>query len=198
VVATIDVGKIFNQLYMPYLLDQIWVLSGNADKLIGIDGKTNQPNPAIELGVRCLQLAASDKFLFATCKQDNLVIKIDPVKKEVVARRTLQGPDFIAARRDGIWVSQSNALTRLDSESLKPIVTLAGISSGDIYPAEDVVWIWGYEEAVLRKIDPATNQVVELIKPAKPYIKGGGMLVTSDSIWLSATEDELLLRLRLK
>ncbi len=196
--ATFEVEKIFNQFYMPYALDQIWVLSGNADKLIGIDVNTDQPNPAIELGAHCLQLAAFDNFLYVTCRQDNLILKIDPVKKEVVSRQTLEGPDFIVVDKNGVWVSNNNAITRLDTQSLEPLVKISGISYSDIYPTEGAIWIWEYEKAVLYKIDPATNQVVELIKPDKPYIKGGGILVTSDSIWLSATEDELLLRLGLK
>ena len=61
VTATVEVGKIFYQFDMPFLNNQIWALSGrNGEKLIGIDVRTNRPNPAIELGARCLQLTASE------------------------------------------------------------------------------------------------------------------------------------------
>jgi hypothetical protein len=197
VVETVKVDKIFDQFDMPFLSNQIWVLSGNGDKLIGLDVITNQPSPAIDLGTRCFQLATLDNVLLATCKLDNLVIKIDPDKKEVIARQTLQNPQEIAAANNGIWVSQHNAVTRLDPESLNPMVTFPGITPSDIFATEATVWVWEYGKGVLYKIDPTTNTVVEQIKPDKPFVSGGSVLATSDSIWLTVNENNLLLRLNL-
>jgi hypothetical protein len=198
VVATFEIGKIFDQLYMPFVQNQIWVLTGDGTKLVGIDVSNNQPSPAIDLGTRCFQLAILDNTLLATCGLDNLVIKIDPEKKEVIAQQTLQGPGFIAAAKNGIWVSQGNSVTRLDPESLNPIVTITGITPSDIHATEDAVWVWEYGKGILYKIDPTKNEVVEQIKPDKPFISGGGVLPTSDSIWLTVDENNLLLRLSLK
>ena len=199
IVATFKVGKIFDQFVMPYALGQIWVLSGNGDKLIGIDVKSNQPNPAIDLGVRCFQLAAWDNAIYAACGVDNLVIKIDPEKKEVVARQTLENyPKFISATKNGIWVSQGYAITRLDPETLNPAVTFSGINESGVCATETAVWVWDYKATVLYKIDPVTNEIVELLKPNKPFSSGGEVLATSDSIWLTANNDHLLLRLGLK
>lgn len=190
--------KVFDQFDMPFLSNQIWVLSGNGDRLVGIDATTNQPGPAIDLGTRCFQLTVLDNVLLATCQVDNLVIKIDPEKKEVIARQTLQDPHEIAAATNGIWVSQNNALTRLDPESLHPMVTFPGITPGDILATETTVWVWEFGKGVLYKIDIATNTVVEQIKPDQPFLTGGCVLATDDSIWLTANEDDLLLRLKLK
>ncbi|HET9907915.1 MAG TPA: hypothetical protein VFQ23_14790 [Anaerolineales bacterium] len=198
VVATFGVGKIFDQLYMPFAQNQIWVLTGDGSKLIGIDVTNNQPNPAIDLGTRCFHLAALGNILYASCGLDNLVIKIDLEKKEVLARQTLQNhPKFIAAAKSGLWVSQDKSVTRLDPESLNPIITIPGITPSDINATDTAVWVWEYGKGVLYKIDPATNEVVELIKPDKPFISGGGVLPTSDSIWLTVDENDLLLRLSL-
>jgi streptogramin lyase len=198
VVATFEVGKIWDQLYMPFVQNQIWALTGDGSKLVGIDVSNNQANPAIDLGVHCFHLAALDDMLIATCGSENLVIKIDPGKKEVVARQTVQFPLFIFTGKDGVWVSQTNSITRLDPESLKPIVTITGITGSDINVTETAVWVWEYEKGILYKIDPSTNEVAELIKPDEPFISGGGVLLAADSLWLTVDENDLLLRLSLK
>jgi DNA-binding beta-propeller fold protein YncE len=197
IVETVKVDKIFDQFDMPFLSDQIWVLSGTGDQLIGIDVATNQAGPAMDLGIRCFQLATLEQVLLATCKVDNLVIKIDPEKREVIARQSLQAPHEIAAATNGIWVSQNNALTRLDPESLEPVATFPGITPGDIFATETTVWMWEFGTGVLHKIDTATNTVVEQIRPTMPFVSGGSMLVADDAIWLTANDDNLLLRLNL-
>ena len=199
IVATFEIGKIWDQIYMPFTQNQIWVLTERGSKLVGIDVSNNQVNPAIDLGMRCFHLAALNNILYATCGGDNLVLKIDPGKKEIIARQTVPGPTFIAATQSGIWVSQANSVTRIDPKSLNPLVTITGISGqSDIYATEIAVWVWEYGKGILYKIDPATNEIVELIKPEKPFISGGGVLPSSDSIWLTADENDLLLRLSLK
>ena len=198
VVETYEINKIHDQLYMPFMQNQIWVLTGDGSKLIGIDVSTNQVNPAIDLGIRCFQLAASDNMLYATCAVDNLVIKIDPAKKEVVARQTLPGPQTLSAAKNGVWVSHGDKLTRLDPETLSIVVTFTGITGSDLVATERAVWVWEFNKALLYNIAPATNEVAELIKPEKPFITGGGLLVTEDSIWLTANENDVVLRLSLR
>jgi outer membrane protein assembly factor BamB len=200
VVATVKVGKTFDQFDMPFLANQIWVLSGNGDKLVGIDASTNQPGLAIELGTRCFQLAVVDKVLLATCALDNLVLQIDPEKREVTAQLILQSPRNIAATENGVWVIQDNAIVRLDPDTLHPVVTftnLPGIGyTGDIFATEEAVWV-RQESGFLYRIDPTSNELIEQIKPDQ-ILTGGSVLVTSDSIWTTANEDDLLIRLGLE
>lgn len=198
VVATFEIEKIWDQLYMPFAQNQIWALIGDGSKLVGIDVSNNQVNPAIDLGMRCFHLAAFNNVLYASCGLDNLVIKIDPAKKEVITRQTVQTPGFIFAAKDGVWVSQANSVTRLDPESLRPIISITGITTSDINGSSAAVWVWEYGKGILYKIDPATNKVVELIKPDKPYTSGGGVLPMDDSLWLTVDENDLVLRLSLR
>jgi len=197
VVATFEIGKLHDQLYMPFAQNQIWVLTERGTKLVGIDVSSNQANPAIDLGTRCFSIAALDNMLYATCRFDSLVIKIDPKKKKVVASQTVQDPGFIFAAKGGVWVSQVNSITRFNPKSLKPIITLTGITGSDINATDTAVWVWEFDRGILYKIDPATNEVVEQIKPDKSFTTGGGVLPTTDSIWLTANEDDLVLRLSL-
>ena len=90
VVASIEMGGIFDQLDMPVAQNPIWVLTGEGSKFVGIDASNSQPNPSIYLGNRCCHLAALGHILYASCALDNLVLKIDTQKREVVARQPLQ------------------------------------------------------------------------------------------------------------
>jgi len=196
VVETVNVGKIFDQFNMPFLLNQIWVLSGNGDKLVGIDITTNQPSPAIDLGARCFQVAAVNSSLLVTCRMDNLVLRIDPEKMEVAERFSVPSPRNITATENGIWLSQDNAVVRLDSESLNPVATFTKLFNADIFGTKEAVWV-RLEAGFVYRIDPLSNQLIEQIKTDQS-LSIGSILVTPDSIWTTAGDDDLLIRLNLK
>ena len=199
VVESFRVGKVFDQFKMPFLQNQIWVLTGNGSKLVGIDVATNQLGSAIDLGTRCFQLATMEETLLATCGLENLLLQIDPAKGEVTKRVTIQSPRNVAATENGVWVLQDSAVVRLDPESLTPVVTFTDLprmgTMGDVFVTEEAVWM-RQEGGFLYRIDPASNELIEQIKPDRS-LTGGSILVTSDSIWTTANEDDLLLRLSL-
>jgi len=196
VVETLKIGKVFDQFNMPFLLNQIWVLAGNGDKLVGIDITTNQPSPAIDLGARCFQVAEVNNSLLVTCRLDNLMLRIDPEKMEVTERLTFPGPHSITATGNEIWLSQDNAVVRLDTESLNPVVVFTNLSNADIFITEEAVWV-RLENGFLYRIDPANNGLIEQIKTDQS-LSMGSILVTPDSIWTTAGDDDLLIRLSLK
>ena len=199
VVETIKAAKIFEQLDMPFFLGQIWVLSGSGDQLVGIDVVTNQPSSTIDLGARCFQLALVDKALMASCALEDLVLRIDVEKKEVTARVALKRPGYIAGNEDGVWVAQPASIVRFDPISLNPLVTftdLPEMDSGDIFVTKQSVWV-RHKSGFIFHIDPASNQIVEQISTDQ-NLAGGSVLVTSDSIWATAYDDNLLFRLSLR
>jgi DNA-binding beta-propeller fold protein YncE len=197
VVETVKVGKIFDQFNMPFLFNQIWVLSGNGDKLVGIDITTNQPSPAIDLGTRCFQVAVVSNSLLLTCKLDNLMLRIDPEKMEVTERLTFPSPRNITATENGIWLSQDNAVVRLDTESLNPVATFTKLyNAADIFATNEAVWV-RLEDGFLYRIDPVSNELIEQIKTDRS-LSVGGIIVTPDSIWTTAGDDNLLIRLNLR
>lgn len=199
IVETIEAAKIFEQLDMPFFLDQIWVLSGSGDQLVGIDVATNQPSSTIDLGARCFQLALVDHALMASCALEDLVLRIDVEKKQVTARVALKRPGYIAGNQDGVWVAQAASIVRLDPATLNPVVTftnLPNMDTGDIFVTKEAVWV-RHQSGFLYQIDPATNQIVEQITIDQD-LAGGSVLVTSDSIWATAYDDNLLFRLSLR
>jgi len=148
---------------MPVLLNKVWVLSGNGHKLVGIDITTNQPSPAIDLGARCFQVAVVSESLLVTCKLDNLLLRIDPAKMEVTERLTFPNPRNIVTTKNGIWLSQDNAVARLDMESLNPVTTFSKLFNTDIFATKETVWV-RLEDGFLYQIDPVSNQLVVQIK----------------------------------
>lgn len=193
---TVKIGKIIDQFNMPFLLNQIWVLSGNGGKLVGIDITTNQPGPAIDLGTRCFQVAVVSQSLLATCTPDNLLLRIDPAKMEVTERLTFPNPRNIVPTENGIWLTQDHAVVRLDTESLNPVTTFSKLIRADIFATEEAVWV-RLEDGFLYQIDPVSNQLVEQIKTDQ-NLSMGGILVTPDSIWTTAGDEDLLIRLSRK
>jgi hypothetical protein len=107
---------------------------------------------------------------------------------EVTERLTFTSPRNIAATENGIWLSHDNAVVRLDTESLNPIITFTKLFNADIFATKEAVWV-RLEDGFLYQIDPASNKLIEQI---------GSILVTPDSIWTTASDDNLLIRLSLK
>jgi streptogramin lyase len=134
--------------------------------------------------------------LLVTCRLDNLILRIDPEKMEVVERLTLTSPRNITATENGIWLSQDNAVVRLDPESLDPVATFTKLFNADIFATKEAVWV-RLEDGFLYRIDPVSNQLIEQIK-TNQSLSMGSILVTPDSIWTTAGDDDLLIRLSLK
>lgn len=199
VVATVEVGKIFDQFDMPFFRNHIWLLTGDGSKLVGIDTATNQPAQAIDLGVRCFQVAAAIDSLLVTCKQDNLILRVDPESMEVTQRVTVNpAPWIIRASDDGVWVSLGNALLRLDPVTLNPVVRFDKMPGDkDLFVTQEAVWV-RTDYGFLFRIDPTNNKMVEQFWSDQRFYNMGGFLVTSDSIWTSAGDDDLVLRISQK
>lgn len=199
VTATVEVGKIFDQYNMPFLSNHIWVLTDDGSKLVGIDTTTNQPSPAIDLGVRCFQVAATSSSLLVTCKLDDLILRVDPESMQVTERRTFtRSPWNIVATEDGAWVGLGNAVVRLDPESLNPVATFTSLP-GDkgLFATKEGLWV-RLDEGFLYRIDTVSNQIVEQITSDQRFYNLGSVIVTSDAIWTTAGDDDLLLRISLK
>jgi hypothetical protein len=199
VIATFEVGKVWDQFHLPFVHERIWVLVGDGSQLVGINVQTNQAEAAIALGSRCFQLAAAGERLVATCRLDNRVILIDPETKAVAAETTVPSPDVLAAAPNGIWVfQQPNTITRLDPATLAPVVSFAGIIADyGLHASETSVWVRAANGS-LYNIDPATNALVELIRLDERLAGGGNVLVAAGSLWTTVNETTFLVRLSLK
>jgi len=198
VVATVDAGKIFDQYNMPFLDNRIWVLTGDGSTLVGIDTGTYQAGPSIDLGVRCFQVAAASDSLLVTCKLDNLLLRVDPQSMQVTQQVTISpSPWNVRVSEDAVWVGVRNAVHRLDPVSLAAVVTFSIPGDQDLFITEDSVWV-RVDPGFMYRIDPESNRVVEQISTDQRHYNMGGFIVTDDSVWTSAGDDDLVLRLSIK
>jgi len=194
VVATIPVDKSFDQFAMPVVLDRVWVLSDDGAKLIGIDSKSDEPGPGVELGARCFQVAAQSDSLLLTCKLDDLILRVDPVTLEVTERYPASAPGNIVAAEDGVWVAQGTSVARFDPDTLTPVAIFDKLGGADLFLGAGAVWV-RLENGFLYRIDPANNEITEQVVSDQREYNMGGIVVTADSIWTSAGDDDLVLRI---
>jgi hypothetical protein len=195
-VQRVRVNKVFDQLRLPFAGDKLWVLGADGSSLIGVDPATAAVTSR-KLPVRCLQLFGSDRTLLATCRIDNLVLRIDPASGTVSARRSIASPGFAVTSGTDTWVDTSEGVQRLDPALRTTAVypeLVVGLD-GDL-AVDDTGAIWARQQSgFLLRIDPNRNAVVERVA-APASLSGGSLLITGDSIWTTASDDAALLRLR--
>ncbi len=195
VLATVAVNKIFDQFAMPLLLNQVWVLADSGTSLVGVNATTGAMSPALDLGVRCFQLVAQANTLLAACTLDDLVLRIDPELGRVTERVTVDHPRNIYATATAVWVARDNAVVRLNPQTLAPVVEFTGLT-GDLFVSDEAVWVRTVN-GFLYRIDPASNAIVEQIESAEDYSMGS-VLAAAGSLWTTAGEDDVLLRLSIE
>jgi len=139
-VQRVRVNKVFNQLRLPFAGDKLWVLGADGSSLIGVDPATAAVTSR-KLPVRCLQLFGSDGMLLATCRIDNLLLRIEPASGTVSARRSIASPGFAVTSGTDTWVDTSEGVQRLDS-ALRTTAVYPGLVvglAGDLVGGDKVV-----------------------------------------------------------
>ena len=96
-----------------------------------------------------------------------------------------------------LWVGSAGSLVRVDLETLEPVARFANLDPGalgDITVDGDNVWV-RTETGLLHRIHAPSNTVAERIEPANA-LSVGALLAEAGSLWTTASEDDVLLRLR--
>ena len=201
IVASIPVGKVFDQGRLVFADGHIWVITGrNGDQLTGIDAATNRPVPAIKLPVGCsdlANLAPGTDAVRGLLPLANRVVKVDIAHRSIAGTLALAGPYAGFGTQTDLWVGSDRGLVRVDAKSLKPVVLFEGLnpgSEGDVAVDGDRVWV-RIKDGFLYRIDARSNTVAEQIEP-EGAPGGGSLLVAAGSIWTTADDVSNLLRLR--
>lgn len=188
------VGKVFDQLTVPHTARGLWVLSGTGRSLSAVAPGSGAVSTYV-LPARCLQVAASEALVIATCASDNLLVSIDPDSGRVRAQIHLPAPRLALVTHDSIWVDTTDGLTRLGLDlKVRAVFSnqYAGLE-GDLAASGNDLWVRGHG-GVLWRIDQAGDAVVEQLS-SSPALSGGSLLITQDSIWMSAGDEGYVLRL---
>lgn len=194
VAAVVEVGKYGDQGQIPVAFGRAWVLSGGGSTLTPV-GEDDKPQQPIDLGTRCIELAASGTAIWAACPIDGVALRIDPAEGRVVARiEGLTSSRAIAAAEGLVWVGFVGGVARLE-EATARVTAVAdadpGLASG-VAATADAVWARSTGD-FLRRIDPATARVVEDL--TAPERSGGEVLVAFGSVWATAYDDDVLYRI---
>lgn len=194
VVETVAVGKILGQGRLVRAADRIWVLTGNGDRLIGVDEADGSMSDPIALPVACNDLGAAADVVYVACEREDRVLRVDPASGAVTAASTIDGPTWVSAAEGGVWVSGAKDVYRLDPVTLSTAITVPGMATGylgSIWADADGLWV--------RKVDPFLTKVTDSGAIARiisaDLESGGDVVVDGGHVWASVLDDRLLIRL---
>jgi hypothetical protein len=133
-------------------------------------------------------------MLWAACPLDDVVVRVDPAGRQVTARAGgLEKARWVAAA-DDVWVAFDDGLARIDPDT-KEVRDAVDVKArdGTLFATDDAVWVRS-ADPFLRRVDPATMELVEEITTDSRA--GGAVTVASDSVWASAPDDQVGYRIR--
>ena len=196
VVTVIPFAVTGAQARLAFGAESVWVLAGAAfpDSVARIDPATNAVTATIPLGHRASTISFGFDRLWVTSATDGLLLTVDPATNAVTtATAGLPAPFFVTTGEGSVWVTlhanpdepapaDAPTLLRLDPVTLEVEAEIdAGTfgETGAVAAAEGMVWVRN-ADLFLAEIDPATNQVVEIIEATQG---GGDLTIAYGSVW---------------
>lgn len=132
-------------------------------------------------------LAAAGSVWVPSAADD--LVRFDPTRRRVVATMPVRGGQVAFGYLD-IWeTTGSHQLDRIDISSNKVVATIhlaPGVNNwGDeLAIGEGAVWVAVADDAVLERIDPATNTIVRSIKGFGNTDSGMPIAVDQNAVWV--------------
>jgi outer membrane protein assembly factor BamB len=197
VTASVPVGKIFEQGRLVHAGGHVWVITGkHGDKLVGIDSASLERTMTVSLGRPCTDLGSGGAVVWVVCRDANRILRFDPRSRRVTGSVPIAGPTVALSSKRALWVGTATCVVRFDARSLRPIATFPDLAPGDVGDltiARDGVWV-RTTASFLSRIDPASNRVVEQIRPPQP-LPGGSALAFAGALWADAGDANQLFQL---
>lgn len=196
VVAAIAVDKAPIQGTLAGGFDRLWVLVGDGSRLVGIDPATDAPDPPIELGLRGTDLAVGEGAVWVVSHLAGALVRVDPVSRQVTARVDGIGAMFSVAVGEGaVWASgPATVAVAPDTAEVTATYDVGAGYGGALAVDGDSVLVRSQDE-FLREIDTATGEV-RAVEPRPADVDSeGDVLVAFGSVWVTANDQEVLLRL---
>jgi glutamine cyclotransferase len=198
VVGTVPVDRIADQTNLPSAFSAVWALTGDGSTLVGVHGGGEVGDP-IELGLRCTDVAPETEYgLWLSCLPESAAVFVQ-LDGDVVTHRVhgLPGARAIATTEEYVWVGYDDGIAQIDITTgerlgtvdlpVGPSGDLFGILEGEANP------LWVRTPGFLRRVDPATLQVVDEV--VIPEESGGSVVVAFGSVWATAYDDAVLYRI---
>ena len=171
----------------------VWVTDWDTTTLFRIDPTTSKAT-AIEVGPFLKGVLATGSAVWVAGTHDGKVYRIDPKTNRIVATITVgptgtSGPNWLGSGLGSIWVSVPNAaaIVRIDATTNAVQATIKipveVTPCGSFAFTETDVWTQSCGGLpTIARIDPATNLVAGIIRPAGP---ASAPIVIDGAAWVS-------------
>ena len=197
VAATIEVPKINEQGRLPSSDGQVWLLTGDGDKLAGLSEETDKLGDPIDLGTFCTDVAdrVDGSTLWVVFASEGVLLRVDLAKEKVTGKVTDLPLAASVSVGEDVWVGFEKGLARVDPSSLDVTMLQEAVTTDRIRAVGDHVWV--REEggdAFLSRIDASSAEVGQVI--AANELKSGGDVTEFDgAVWASSYDDLTIVRL---
>jgi protein kinase-like protein len=177
---------------------ELWVTVAAAHQVVRVRAATGhqigspiamigQPR-AIDAGEGAVWVAEQSPYA------DNLV-EIDPHTATVVGRMTVpEGINDIRAANGAVWVlgRHKPVLIKVSAASRQRVVTLPmGRHAERLDVAAGFVWVTGYGDDEVTRVDPKGPKIVTTDVPGRPY----GLHARDDGVWVACYGDQSVVRI---
>ncbi len=197
VVAKVEVPKVNEQGRLVSFGSQVWLLTGDGDRLTGISEETNQVGDSIELGSFCTESAdtITGSTLWVACASEGVLLRVDLEKKKVTGKVTDLPLATSVSVGEDVWVGFEKGLARIDPSSLDVTMLQEAVSPNRVRAIGDHVWVREEGgEAFLSRIDASSAEVGQVVV-ADDLPSGGDVLELDGVVWASAYDDGTVVRL---
>jgi virginiamycin B lyase len=158
----------------------VWIqVDPPVDQVVKVDEVTGKVAVRIDRGRSAA--VAQEAVWVATGTETQ---KIDPTTGRVLLTSGTPGASYVTVGAGGVWVPSPNGVTRLDPATgaavARIVLDVPGVT--EIAVSDDAVWVTDKIGGTVTRIDPATNEVVAIIKT------GSGahhMAIDEHGVWIA-------------
>jgi streptogramin lyase len=197
VAAKIEMPKITEQGRLPSSDGQVWLLTGDGDRLTGVSEATNQAGDQIDLGTFCTDVAdrVDGSTLWVVCASEGIVLRVDLAKNKVTGKVTDLPLATSVSVGEDVWVGFEKGLARIDPDSLDVTMLQEAVTPVGVHAVGDHVWVREEGgEAFLSRVDASSAEVRQVIS-ANGLKSGGDVIELDGVVWASAYDDGTVVRL---
>jgi streptogramin lyase len=195
--AKIEVPKATEQGRLVSFGGQVWLLTGDGDRLTGISEKTNQLGNPIRLDTFCSDVAdrVDGSILWVACASEGVLLRVDLARRKVTGKVSNLPLATSVSVGEDVWVGFEKGLARIDPRSLEVTMLQGAVTPDRIRAIGDHVWIREEGgERFLSRIDASSAEVVQIIS-ADALTSGGDVIEFGGAIWASSYDDFTIVRL---
>jgi len=191
-VLRFEVEKRGDQGHLDVTADRVWVITDAG--LVGLDVRTGQADPPIDLGLPGTDLAATDDRAYVVSRGAGAVVEVDLAAQRVVAQSAVPDARAVAVS-DQVWVVTGRELVAFGKERLEETarIPIEGAPCSVAARGEHV--FVGSTQPLLTEVDAKTHQVSRVVTDTNSQC--GDVHVAFGSIWLSANEGDVVHRIPL-